>query len=85
MLEENRAYTSSSKWNDERAITIEVSNDRNGSSKITQASYNSLINLCADICKRYGFKLTYDGTKNGSLTRHDFYSSTDCPRKLYKI
>lgn len=85
VLEENRAYTSSSKWNDERAITIEVSNDRNGSSKITGASYNSLINLCADICKRYGFKLTYDGTKNGSLTRHDFYSSTDCPRKLYKI
>lgn len=85
MLEENRAYTSSSKWNDERAITIEVSNDRNGSSKITQASYNSLINLCADICKRYGFKLTYDGTKNGNLTRHDFYSRTDCPRKLYKI
>lgn len=84
VAEENRAYTSSSKWNDERAITIEVSNDRNGSSKITGASYNSLINLCADICKRYGFKLTYDGTKNGSLTRHDFYSSTDCPGSYIK-
>lgn len=85
VLEENRAFTSSSKWNDERAITIEISNDKNGSSKITNASYNSLINLCADICRRYGFKLTYDGTKNGSLTRHDFYASTDCPRKLHKI
>ena len=83
--EEDRAYTSSSKWNDERAITIEVSNDKNGSSKITQASWNSLVNLCVDICKRYDFKLTYDGTKNGSLTRHDFYSNTDCPRKLFKI
>ena len=84
VLEENRAYTSSSKWNDERAITIEVSNDRNGSSKITQASWNSLVNLCVDICKRYGFKLTYNGTKTGSLTRHDFYSSTDCPGSYIK-
>ena len=25
--EENRAWTSSSKWNDERAVTIEVAND----------------------------------------------------------
>lgn len=83
--EENRAFTSSSKWNDERAITIEVSNDRNGSSKITEASYNSLINLCTDICKRYGFKLVYTGNRNGSLTRHDFYANTSCPRKLYQV
>ena len=84
VLEENRAYTSSSRWNDERAITIEVSNDKNGSSKITQASWNSLVNLCADICRRYGFKLTYTGNKNGSLTRHDFYSQTDCPGSYIK-
>lgn len=84
VLEENRAYTSSSKWNDCRAITIEVSNDKNGSSKITQESYNSLIALCVDICKRYGFKLTYDGTKNGSLTRHDFYANTSCPGSYIK-
>lgn len=84
VLEENRSFCSSSKWNDERAITIEVSNDRNGSSKITDASYNSLINLCADICKRYGFKLVYTGNKNGSLTRHDFYASTDCPGSYIK-
>lgn len=82
--EENRAFTSSSKWNDERAITIEVSNDKNGSSRITDTSYNSLINLCVDICKRYNFKLTYTGNKNGSLTRHDFYSNTDCPGTYIK-
>lgn len=82
--EENRAFTSSSKWNDERAITIEVSNDSNHSSKITQASYNSLINLCTDICKRYGFKLEYTGNRYGSLTRHDFYSQTDCPGSYIK-
>lgn len=82
--ESDRAFTSSSKWNDERAITIEVSNDRNGSSKITTASYNSLINLCADICRRYNFKLNYTGNRYGSLTRHDFYSQTDCPGSYIK-
>ena len=82
--EEDRAYTSSSKWNDERAITIEVSNARNGTSEITQASWNSLVNLCVDICKRYNFKLVYTGNKEGSLTRHDFYSNTDCPGSWIK-
>ena len=77
--EENRAYTSSSKWNDCQAITIEVSNSANGTDKITEASWNSLVNLCEDICRRYNFKLIYDGTKNGSLTRHNMYANTDCP------
>lgn len=77
--EENRAYTSSSKWNDCQAITIEVSNSANGTSNITEASWNSLVKLCVDICKRHNFKLIYDGTKNGSLTRHNMYANTDCP------
>ena len=77
--EENRAYTSSSKWNDCQAITIEVSNSANGTDKITEASWNSLVNLCEDICRRYGFRLVYDGTKNGSLTRHNMYANTNCP------
>lgn len=79
--EENRAYTSSSKWNDCQAITIEISNSANGTSHITDASWNALVNLCVDICKRYNFRLNYDGTKNGSLTRHNMYASTDCPGK----
>ena len=77
--EENRAYTSSSKWNDCQAITIEVSNSANGTSNITEASWNSLVNLCEDICRRHDFRLTYDGTKNGSLTRHNMYANTNCP------
>ena len=77
--EENRAYTSSSKWNDCQAITIEVSNSANGTDKITEASWNSLVNLCEDICRRYNFRLVYDGTKNGSLTRHNMYANTNCP------
>lgn len=77
--EENRAYTSASKWNDCQAITIEISNTANGTDRITDASWNSLVNLCVDICKRHNFRLKYDGTKNGSLTRHNMFVNTNCP------
>lgn len=78
--EEDRAYTSSSAWNDNRAITIEISNSANGTDRITEASWRSLLDLCEDICRRYNFKLEYTGTKEGSLTLHQFYSNTNCPR-----
>lgn len=78
--EENRAWTSSSSWNDCQAITIEVSNNKMGGKwTVSSASWKSLVKLCVDICKRYKFRLTYDGTKNGSLTRHNMYANTDCP------
>lgn len=78
--EENRAWTSSSATNDNQAITIEVSNSEIGGDwKISDKALNSLINLCTDICKRYNFKLTYDNTKNSSLTRHNMFSNTTCP------
>ena len=79
--EENRAYTSSNRVNDCQAITIEVSNSANGTDKITDKSWNKLVELCVDICKRYNFKLVYDGTKNGSLTRHNMFANTSCPGK----
>lgn len=82
--ESDRAYTSSSKWNDSQAITVEISNSANGTDHITDESWNSFINLCVDICQRYNFRLTYDGTKNGSLTTHDMYANTNCPRKVHK-
>lgn len=78
--EQNRAWTSSNKVNDYQAITIEVSNNKMGGKwTISTASWNSLVKLCVDICKRYKFKLKYDGTKNGSLTRHNMFANTDCP------
>lgn len=78
--EENRAWTSSSSWNDCQAITIEVSNSSIGGDwPISDASWNSLVNLCVDICRRYNFKLDYTGDKNGSLTRHNMYANTSCP------
>lgn len=80
--EENRAWTSSNSVNDCQAITIEVSNSSTGGEwPVSAAAWNSLVNLCVDICKRYGFRLTYDGTKNGSLTRHNMFASTSCPGK----
>ena len=80
--EENRAWTSSSKFNDCQAITIEVSNCENGGEwRISEKAWISLVNLCVDICRRYNFKLVYDGTSNGSLTRHNMFAKTDCPGK----
>lgn len=78
--EENRAWTSSSSSNDCQAITIEVSNDINCDPwTISEASWNSLVNLCVDICRRHGFRLDYNGTPSGSLTRHDMFANTNCP------
>lgn len=80
--ENNRAWTSSSSSNDCQAITIEVSNSSiGGDYPISNAAWNSLVELCVDICRRYGFRLTYDGTPNGSLTRHNMFANTSCPGK----
>lgn len=78
--EEYRAWTSSSRSNDFQAITVEVSN--NGGAPdwtISQASWNALVKLAVDVCRRHNFRLVYDGTPNGSLTRHNMFANTDCP------
>jgi hypothetical protein len=84
--ESNRAWTSASEWNDNRAVTIEVSNNVNGSPwTVSDKAFNSLIKLCIDICKRNGIEeLTYDGTKNGTLTFHEMFAATNCPGPYIK-
>lgn len=78
--EDNRAWTSSNKANDCQAITVEVSNSSTGGDwPISDAAWNSLVELAVDVCKRYNFRLTYDGTANGSLTRHNMFVATTCP------
>lgn len=78
--EEDRAWTSTNGNNDRQSITIECANDvLGGEWHISDATWNSLVNLCVDICKRYNFKLVYDETPNGSLTRHNMFASTNCP------
>lgn len=79
--EEFRAWTSSSSSNDCQAITIEVS-DCDYEWHISDKAWNSLVKLCVDICRRYNFTLKYDGTPNGSLTRHNMFANTNCPRCL---
>ena len=86
--EADRSWCSSSQWNDNRAITIEVSNSAYGDASgwpISDASYKALIRLCVDICKRNGIpKLEFTGDKNGSLTYHYMFAQTNCPGPYIK-
>ena len=78
--ETRRAWTSSSNWNDQRAITIEVSNNSGAPNwTVSDASYKALIKLCADICKRYNIVPAYTGHTDATLTVHNMYSATACP------
>lgn len=84
--EKNRAWTSSSSWNDQRAVTIEASNDVVGGNwHVSDATVASIINLSVDICQRNQIpNLYFDGTKNGSYTWHCFYAATACPGPYLK-
>lgn len=86
--EKDRSWCSSSSWNDNRAVTIEVSNSKYGDAygwPVSDAAYASLIKLCVDICKRNGIKkLEYTGTKDGSLTFHYYFAQTACPGPYIK-
>ena len=79
--EANRSWASSSSWNDQRAVTIEVANSKAADPwPISDAAYKSLVALCADICKRNGISsVNYTGDKNGVLTEHRMYAATLCP------
>lgn len=86
LSESKRSWCSSSPDNDYRAVTIECANAPGAGEpdwKVTDATLNSIIKLCADICKRNGIpKLTYTGQLNGSnLTMHKWFAATGCPGK----
>ena len=88
--EKNKAWTTGSSINDNRAITIEctcyMESSRRGELPVN--TWNSLVALCADICKRYGKDtVIYTGSASwGSrksnqmlLTKHKWFQYTDCP------
>jgi len=86
--ERDRCWGSSSGANDHQAIVIGVANNRNAPEwTVSDKAFQSLIDLCVDICERNpgitqtdGLPgLTYDGTAGGSLTRHNMFSSQVCP------
>lgn len=78
--EKDRCWCSSSRWADNRGIAIEVSNSKLGEPwPVSTKAWNSLVNLCADICKRNGIpKMTYTGDTNGVLMFHRWFAATGC-------
>lgn len=92
VVEENyRSWCSSSSTNDQRAVTIECASDTRAPYKMNDKVYNTLVDLCVDICKRYGKKkLLWLEDKEASLsykpkedemvlTVHRWFSSKSCP------
>lgn len=86
--EKNRAWTSSSYYNDHRAVTIEVASETKSPYKVTDKAYNALIELVVDICERNGIKkLMWSNSKNErvnhsngcNMTVHRDFASTACP------
>lgn len=77
----NRAWTTSSSWCDNRAVTIETSNSQYGGNwPVSDFVLNRLIDLVTDICKRNNiYPCTYTGDKNGVLQKHEWYAQTSCP------
>lgn len=79
--ESRRSYCSSNRENDNRAITIEVSNsERGGDWPVSDAALNKLLDLCEDICRRNGIpELRFTGDTSGNVTFHKWFTSTLCP------
>lgn len=79
--EGSRSYASSNPDNDHQAVTIEVANDETGGDwHVSGASYEALIELCVDICRRNGIDaLVYTGDETGNLTLHRMFTDTECP------
>ena len=89
--ETNRSWCSSSNANDQRAITIECASDKVAPYTMNEKVYNSLVNLCYDICKRYNKKrLIWIADKNKTLSYkpandemiisvHRWFASKECP------
>lgn len=85
--EKDRSWCSSNAKNDNRAITIEVASDTTHPYAITDKAYKSLVELCADICKRNGIKeLKWKADKNligqvdkQNMTVHRWFANKSCP------
>lgn len=94
--EKDRAWTSggvltvngiTGSENDHRAITIEVASDTTDPYAVTDAAYESLIKLVADICKRNGIpKLLWKADKSlvgqvdkQNMTVHRWFDYKACP------
>ena len=89
--ESKRSWCSSSRENDQRAVTIECASDKTDPYAFRDAVYQKLIQLCADICRRNGkTKLLWLGDRTKTLvyvpapdemvlTVHRWYANKACP------
>lgn len=89
--EKDRSWCSSSRENDNRAITIEVASDTVEPYRVTNLAYWALLDLLTDICKRNGKDtLLWFGDKAKSLnytpkanemvmTVHRWFANKSCP------
>ena len=87
--ESDGSWCSSSRSNDMRAVTIEVANDGGAETgwHVSDAALQSLIRLCADICRRNGIdRLRWEGnpaligqTNRQNMTVHRWFSNKACP------
>ena len=89
--EKDRSWCSSSRENDNRAVTIECASDKTEPYAINDKVYNKLIELMADICRRNGKnKLLWFGDKDKTLaynpkanemvmTVHRWFANKSCP------
>lgn len=85
--EDDRSWCTSNSANDNRAVTIECASDRTEPYAINDKVYKSLINLCADICRRNGIKelkwvndkSLIGQTDKQNMTVHRWFSNKSCP------
>ena len=92
LAEKYRSWCSDSRPNDMRAVTIEVANCAGDPTwAVSDKALSALINLCTDICKRYGKKkMVWISDKDKALayspkademrmTLHKWFIATPCP------
>lgn len=87
----NRSWCSSSRENDQRAVTIECASDKTHPYAMYPTVYNKLVELCVDICKRNNAtKLLWLGSKDATLgyepksdeivlSAHRWFANKSCP------
>lgn len=89
--ETDRSWCSSNSANDHRAITMEVASDSAHPYAVTDAALQATIDLCEDVCRRYGKKkLLWFGDREKTLaytpkpdemalTVHRWFAAKACP------
>lgn len=89
--ESQRSWCSSSRENDQRAVTIECASDKTAPYAFNSVVYARLIELCTDICRRNGKKkllwladkektLAYTPAADEMiLTVHRWFANKSCP------